>query len=206
VLIGYEDDVVLTSKQYTSGNSNQQHERAAFVQTPRTESLLSAGRYFSMAPPTYLEYSVDQFVNIKSVPGLPVYGDGSHDDTANINTILKEYAGCKLIYFPAGTYIVTNTVFVPPNSRIFGDAYGTAISAVGSNFYNPNAPTTMFQVGNNGDVGVAQISDMLFTVADVLQGCKLASACPSIWSLTELTIPGRSKHRRLQAWRCRILE
>lgn len=33
----------------------------------------------------------------------------------------------------------------------------------------------MVRVGNAGDVGVAQISDMLFTVADVLQGCKLAS-------------------------------
>jgi glucan 1,3-beta-glucosidase len=128
-----------------------------------------------MMPPTYQEYSVSQFVNIKTVSGVPVYGDGVTDDTANINAILLQYAGCKLIYFPAGTYIVTNTIHVPSGSRIFGDAYGTVISALGSNFYNPAAPITMVQVGNAGDVGVAQISDMLFTVADVLQGCKLVS-------------------------------
>jgi len=29
----------------------------------------------------------------------------------------------------------------------------------------------MVRVGNTGDVGVAQISDMLFTVADILPGC-----------------------------------
>lgn len=131
-----------------------------------------------MAAPTYQEYSVDDVINIKTVADLPVYGDGATDDTDNINAILSQYAGCKIIYFPAGTYIVTNTVNVPAGSRIYGDAFGTAISAVGGNFYNPTAPTTMVKVGNAGDVGVAQITDMLFTVADVLQGCKLVSLFP----------------------------
>lgn len=68
---------------------------------------------------------------------------------------------------------MTDTILIPAGSRIYGDAYGTAISAIGSNYYNPNAPGTMVKVGNSGDVGVAQIVDMIFTVADVLQGCKL---------------------------------
>jgi glucan 1,3-beta-glucosidase len=139
---------------------------------------LQNGKYFTKAPPTYKEFAVDQFVNIKSVAGLPVFGDGSHDDTANINAILLQNAGCKIVFFPQGTYIVTNTIFVPPGSRIIGEAW-SAISAVGSNFFNPTAPTTMVKVGNAGDVGVAEISDMLFTVADILQGCKLASFDPS---------------------------
>jgi glucan 1,3-beta-glucosidase len=126
-----------------------------------------------VAPPTYQQYSVDNVINIKTVSGYPVYGDGATDDTANINAILSQYAGCKILYFPAGTYIVTNTINVPKGSIIYGDAFGTAISAVGSNFYNPEAPTTMVKVGNAGDVGTLQISDVIFTVADVLQGCKL---------------------------------
>jgi glucan 1,3-beta-glucosidase len=128
-----------------------------------------------MAPPTYSQYSANQFINIKYASGLPVYGDGVTDDTANINAILQQFAGCKIIYFPAGTYIVTNTIFVPAGSMIIGDAYASTISAVGSQFWNPNSPVTMFKVGNAGDVGQAQISDMMFTVADVLQGCKLVS-------------------------------
>jgi glucan 1,3-beta-glucosidase len=146
------------------------------ITTPRISGLLdSNGKYFTMAPPTYQQYSVNQFVNVKDVSGVPVYGDGVTDDTANINAILTKFAGCRIIYFPAGTYIVTNTIFVPAGSIIVGDAYASAISAVGSQFWNPNSPVTMVKVGNAGDVGVAQISDMIFTVADVLQGCKLVS-------------------------------
>jgi len=141
--------------------------------TPRSSVLLSGGSYVSIAPPTYKEYSASKFVNIKSVTGLPVMGDGVTDDTENINTILAQYAGCSIIYWPAGTYIVTDTINIPVGSRIFGDAYSTAISATGSNFWNPDSPRAMVKIGNYGDVGIAQISDMLFTVADVLQGCKL---------------------------------
>jgi glucan 1,3-beta-glucosidase len=106
---------------------------------------------------------------VKDVSGYPVYGDGATDDTANLNYIASTYAGCKILFFPAGTYIVTNTLFFPSGSRVVGEVW-SAISATGSNFYNPSAPVPMVKVGNAGDVGVAQFTDMLFTVADVLQG------------------------------------
>lgn len=122
-----------------------------------------------MAPPTYQTYDVSEFVNVKSVSGYPVYGDGSTDDTKNLNSIITMYAGCKILFFPQGTYIVTNTIFVPSGSRIVGEAW-SAISGVGNQFYNPSSPVTMVKVGNAGDSGTVEISDMLFTVADVLQG------------------------------------
>ena len=81
------------------------------------------------------------------------------------------------MFFPAGTYIVTNTVFFPAGSRVVGEAW-SAISATGSNFYNPSAPVPMVRVGNAGDVGVAQFSDFLFTVADVVQGELLLAWIP----------------------------
>jgi glucan 1,3-beta-glucosidase len=170
--------------QYTSG-SGPQNQYGTTVTTPRPSGLLNANEdYFTLAPPTYSQYSSNQFVNIKYVNGLPVYGDGATDDTANINAILQQYAGCSIIYFPAGTYIVTNTILIPDGSIIVGDAYASAISAVGSNFWNPDAPVTMVQVGNPGDVGVAQISDMIFTVADVLQGCRLVSSMSQLHFIT----------------------
>ncbi|KAA8645848.1 hypothetical protein EYZ11_010009 [Aspergillus tanneri] len=127
-----------------------------------------------MPPPTYKEYGVNEVMNIKSVPGKPVLGDGSTDDTRNINTILAEYNDCKLIYFPAGTYIVTNTIFVPSGKRIIGDAFASVISAVGSNFANAAEPRAMIRFGYPGDVGVLQVSDMMFSVADILPGCLMA--------------------------------
>lgn len=125
-----------------------------------------------MPPPTYAEYPADEFINLKSVSGYPVYGDGKTNDAPNINAILQMYANCKIIYWPDGTYIVEDTIIIPNGSRIFGEGFAT-ISAVGSNFYNPAAPTTMVQIGDPNDVGVAQIQNMILTVADVLQGCLL---------------------------------
>ena len=139
----------------------------------RPAALLDDGsKYPALAPPQYEQYSVDQFVNIKTVEGLPVQGDGYTDDTANINAILSRYANCSLIFFPAGTYLVTDTVFVPAGSRIVGEALST-ISCNGTNFSDESNPRPMFQVGNPGDVGVAQVSDMLFTLADILPGAIL---------------------------------
>jgi len=75
-------------------------------------------------------------------------------------------------FFPAGTYLVTSTIRIPPGSRLIGEAW-SAISAVGAYFSDASNPRPMVQVGEPGEVGVAQISDMLFTVADILPGCIL---------------------------------
>ncbi|GAB5594024.1 hypothetical protein Unana1_08924 [Umbelopsis nana] len=155
------------------GPVNGMHDAGTTYQTSRSSVLLSGGKYFTMAPPTYQEYSVKDVVNIKTVKRFPVYGDGHTDDTANINAILKQNAGTAITFFPAGTYLVSDTIFIPPGSRLFGEAW-SAISAIGANFTNAAAPRPMVQIGKPGDIGVAQISDMLFTVADVLPGCILA--------------------------------
>ena len=170
-VIGSVSDTWVLGQTYKSNNPTP--GRGGDLQTQRAKVLLQNAKFFTKTQPTFEEYSVDQVLNVKSVSGLPVYGDGETDDTANINAILKKYAGCKVIYFPAGTYIVTNTVRIPPGSRIHGDAYGSVISATGGSFYNPNSPTNAVQIGDEGDVGVAQVVDMMFSVADVLQGCKI---------------------------------
>ncbi|KAF9636830.1 Pectin lyase fold/virulence factor [Lasiodiplodia theobromae] len=163
----------IRGQMYTQGNPHPSHQQNAMIYTPRTSALLSGREYFVMRPPTFREYDASQILNIKSVPEYPVYGDGDADDTNSINAILAQYAGCKVIYIPAGTYVVRNTIFVPRGTRIYGDAYASVISAKGPTFSNPSAPMPMVQIGAPGDVGVAQIVDMMFTVGEVLPGCKL---------------------------------
>lgn len=166
------------SQTYVYGNSyvpggGGSHQTGTTYTSNRVSSLLdSTGKYQLFAPPTYDGYPLTDFVNVKDVAGLPVAGDGVTDDTANLNAIASMYAGCKILFFPAGTYLVTNTVTFPKGSRVVGEVW-SAISADGSAFFNPDAPTVMVRVGEAGDVGVAQFSDFLFTVADVLQGCTL---------------------------------
>ncbi|OIW32653.1 exo-beta-1,3-glucanase [Coniochaeta ligniaria NRRL 30616] len=148
------------------------HDNGVTYDSSRPSVLVTGGKFFVMAPPTYQDYSLQQVVNIKDVKGFPVHGDGQTDDTHNINLILAANAGRAVTFFPQGTYLVTDTIHVPPGSRIVGEAF-SAISAVGPKFANANAPRPMVQVGLPGQRGVAQISDMLFTVADVLPGCIL---------------------------------
>lgn len=155
-----------------NGPSTGSHQTGTIYPTPRSSVLLSNGKYVTVPPPTYQEFDVSQFVNVKQVSGFPVHGDGVTDDTANLQNIISSNAGSKILFFPQGTYIVTNTLLFPPGSRVFGEAW-SAISATGPNFKNADRPIPMIKVGNPGDRGVAQFSDMLFTVADILPGCIL---------------------------------
>ncbi|KAI1107370.1 glycoside hydrolase family 55 protein [Jackrogersella minutella] len=148
-------------------------QKGTTLSTQRAASLVdSSGSFYRFPPPTYQEYGVEHFVNVKQVPSHPVAGDGKADDTASLQAIINKYADCKILFFPYGIYLVTDTLVFPPGSRVFGEAWST-ISATGSKFINPGAPVPMVKVGKPGDVGVAQFSDMVFTVEDVLPGCTL---------------------------------
>lgn len=131
-----------------------------------------SGSFHNAKEPTFEEYDVSQVVNVKNVCGLPVKGDGVTDDTANLQQIINKAAGKKVVFFPHGTYLVSDTLHVPPGSKFYGEAW-SEISATGQKFGDEKEPKAMVQVGKPGDSGVAQFVDMLFTVADILPGCKL---------------------------------
>ncbi|KAI0882532.1 glycoside hydrolase family 55 protein [Annulohypoxylon maeteangense] len=159
---------------YTSDKSTDGvFQKGVTLATARSRSLVdSSGSFYRLTPPTYEEYGIEQIVNVKEVPLYSVAGDGKADDTASLQAIINKYAGCKVLFFPYGIYLVTDTLVFPPGSRVFGEAWST-ISATGSKFINPSAPIPMIKVGEPGDTGVAQFSDMLFTVEDILPGCTL---------------------------------
>ena len=53
-----------------------------------------------------------------------VKGDGKSDDAPSLNAILAQNAADrKVSYFPYGVYIVKSTLFVPPGTRIVGEAW-----------------------------------------------------------------------------------
>ncbi|PRP83184.1 exo-beta-1,3-glucanase [Planoprotostelium fungivorum] len=135
----------------------------------RDPSLLnSVGEYVTLPCPTFVGL---QAINVKNVTGYPVAGNGYTDDTINLQYIISNYINY-VLYFPAGTYRVTQTLFFPPNSRIHGEGWST-LSAWGPLFNNASAPVPLALVGNPGDVGVAQFVDMQFTVGQPLPGCIL---------------------------------
>ncbi|KAK9854691.1 hypothetical protein MYU51_003921 [Penicillium brevicompactum] len=151
----------LTPGQYVSGQS---------LTTTRPDALLSNGKYFTRAQPTYAEYAADQVVNVKDVSGHTVKGDGSTDDVESLNAILADNAAnCKISYFPYGVYIVKDTLKIPVGSRIAGEAWAV-ISGAGDAFKDAKNPKPVVQIGQPNDVGTIEIQDIRFSVAEILPG------------------------------------
>lgn len=85
---------------WTWGNAVPgQFQEGVFSTTTRAAALLDAnGDFFTKDAPTYAGYALDQFINVKNVPNLPVKGDGGTDDSANLNAILAQAAAaCKIV-------------------------------------------------------------------------------------------------------------
>jgi len=140
--------------------------------TSRPAALVNSTGFFQTAvPPTYSEFDISQVVNVKNVAGSPVAGDGSTDDTASLQAILNASKG-KVVYFPYGTYVLTDSLIIPPGSRLFGEAW-SKFTPKGSKFMDARNPRAMIKVGNPGDIGVAQMTDFLFTAASNLPGATL---------------------------------
>jgi hypothetical protein len=142
--------------------------------TSRPSALLdSSGRYFIRKQPDYANYPADRIVNVKNVAGIIVRGDGVTDDSTSLNAILRENAAnCRVTYFPYGVYLLRDTLMIPPGSRIVGEGWAV-LSGAGSAFTDPWNPRAVVQVGYPGDIGVAEIQNMRFTVAEVLPGAKI---------------------------------
>ncbi|KAK6066121.1 hypothetical protein SCUP515_10868 [Seiridium cupressi] len=139
----------------------------------RPAALAPGGYYPVVAAPNFAAYPVSDFINIKDPSqngGYSVLGDNTVDESSALNSILQYVASQnKIAYFPFGKYRVDDTLLIPVGSRIVGEAWAT-ITGYGDAFKDSSSPKPVVQVGNAGDIGVAQIQDMRFTVSDVLPG------------------------------------
>ena len=142
----------------------------------RPSALAPNGKFPVVAAPNYAENPVSDFINVKDPSqngGQTVLGDHSVDEADALNQVLSLAASSnKIAYFPFGKYRVDSTLHIPAGSRIVGEAWAT-ITGNGDFFKDSSNPKPVVQVGNEGDVGVAQIQDMRFTVSDVLPGAIL---------------------------------
>ncbi|KAJ7225020.1 pectate lyase superfamily protein-domain-containing protein [Mycena rebaudengoi] len=143
----------------------------------RAHALVNAfGAYFSKPRPQYENYKDIQFQNLMAFGAA---GDGTKDDTAAINAFLQRFSGCAILcdiqpshsilgpltfltVIEAGTYLVTDTIFVPPGTIIVGQMF-SVIMGSGPKFANQNTPTPVLRVGNPGDTGAVEISDLVIT-------------------------------------------
>ncbi|KAJ3560072.1 hypothetical protein NP233_g11075 [Leucocoprinus birnbaumii] len=144
---------------FSGTNGSGRFVQSNIVSANKPSVLLDgSGKIFGKTHPQYGAYAVNQFVSVKDNGAK---GDGRTDDTAALKAIFDKFAGCKIIFFDAGTYVVTSTLTIPAGTQIVGEAW-SVIAGRGSAFQNINSPQVVVRVGESGSQGVVEISDIIF--------------------------------------------
>lgn len=138
-----------------------------------------------------VQAKLDDFASVRDFGAV---GDGQTDDTAAINRALYQLycrdtntAVRRTLYFPAGTYLVTDTIVIPTYAKLVGEGADCSIillDTVDSTFpgyvaqYGDSLQQTGVNIGNNGAIAPRniEISSMTFQSADISDIFLVASA------------------------------
>ncbi|PVG03211.1 putative glucan 1,3-beta-glucosidase [Serendipita vermifera] len=143
---------------YSGSLTTATYVRSNITPASKPASLLdSSGKVLGLPRPQYETYAPSQFVSVKANGAK---GDGTTDDTAALQAIFDKFAGCKIIFFDAGTYVISDTLRIPPNTDIVGEMW-SQILVKGTNFSDVNNPRVALKFGNTGDQGYLRVSDIV---------------------------------------------
>ncbi|KAJ5490970.1 glucan endo-1-3-beta-glucosidase [Penicillium diatomitis] len=131
--------------------------------------LLSNGVVFERSKPLYETVPASSFVSVKSAGAK---GDGVSDDTAALQKILDSATSDQIVYFDHGAYVITSTLKVPKDIKITGEIW-PMIMANGPKFQDENNPVPAVQIGQKGDVGSVELSDLIITTKGAAPGAIL---------------------------------
>ncbi len=92
------------------------------------------------------------------------------DDTAALQSVLDAAAAQgKVVYVDGGAYLLSDTLTIPPGSRVVGECWAQFVAS-GPKFMDQAQPRPLVRVGRPGDVGTVEIQDLLFTSMQGTQG------------------------------------
>jgi glucan 1,3-beta-glucosidase len=135
----------------------------------KPEALLNNGAVFERSKPLYEDVEASQFISVKSAGAK---GDGTTDDTAAIQKIFDSWTDGQVIYFDHGAYVITSTIKVPKNIRITGEIW-PMLMAHGEKFADQENPVPVFQIGQKGESGNVEMSDLIITTKGAAPGAIL---------------------------------
>ncbi|KAB5515493.1 glycoside hydrolase family 55 protein [Coniochaeta sp. 2T2.1] len=131
---------------------------------PKPDVLLdkATGKVFTRSKPQYENLPVSSFISVKSAGAK---GDGKTDDTAAIQAVFDKATPDQVVYFDHGAYLVTDTVKVPKDIKITGEIWPLIMAGGSTSFKDQANPKPVFQVGQPGDKGAVEMSDLMFETA-----------------------------------------
>ncbi|KAI1393821.1 glucan 1,3-beta-glucosidase GLUC78 precursor [Hypoxylon trugodes] len=131
--------------------------------------LDGAGKIYTRVKPQYETISSTKFVSVKTAGAK---GDGKTDDTEAIQKVLDNAKEGDIVYFDHGAYIISDTVKIPKNIKITGEMW-PLLMATGKKFTDASKPVPVLQVGEAGDVGSVEMSDLVIETKGSLPGAIL---------------------------------
>jgi len=140
--------------------------------------LNGQGKVFERSKPQYEGYPASSFLSVKSAGAK---GDGVTDDTAAIQKVLDSATEDQIVYFDHGAYLITSTIKVPKNIKITGEIW-PLLMATGEAFSDEKNPIPMLQIGEPGDTGSVEISDLILETKGPAPGAILME-----WNVAEAT-------------------
>ncbi|RDW90033.1 exo-beta-1,3-glucanase Exg0 [Aspergillus mulundensis] len=156
--------------------------QTALPAATKPNSLLSSSssKVFERSKPLYESYSASSFISVKASGAK---GDGSTDDTAAIQQILDSATSDQVVFFDHGAYVITDTIKVPSTIKIVGEVW-PVLMAHGDKFSDDQNPIPLLQVGQPGETGSVEISDLTILTKGPAPGAILME-----WNVAEET-PG----------------
>lgn len=129
------------------------------------------GRFFRRTRPQYEAFPASSFDSVKSRGAT---GNGVSDDSDAVQATINANVNTgRIVYFPAGTYVFYKTVTVPPGVRIIGEAWSVIMAGGTTSFQNELQPQPVLKVGEPGQVGNVEISDLMFATKGAQPGAIL---------------------------------
>jgi glucan 1,3-beta-glucosidase len=135
-----------------------------------------SGKVFERSRPYYEEYPASSFISVRSSGAK---GDGKTDDTEAIQKVLDNAKKDQIVYFDHGAYIITSTIKVPKNIKITGEIW-PELMAHGEKFADQKNPIPMLQIGEPGDIGYIEMSDLILQTRGPAPGAIMMQ-----WNLEE---------------------
>jgi len=87
------------------------------------------------------------------------------------NVINSATSAGKIVYFDAGTYLITRTLLIPAGAKNCGEAYPVIMSS--GSFFNNATPQPVVRVGTAGSTGQVEWSDMIVSTQGAQSGAVL---------------------------------
>ncbi|KAM0799623.1 glycoside hydrolase family 55 protein [Usnea florida] len=154
--------------QYTpTGPASFQGVIAEFI---RPKGLSSGNDYYQRSKPSYATIPLSKFLSTRTHGAR---GDGITDDTAALQKVIDTASlSDQIVFFDAGTYRISKTLNVPRNSKLIGESYSSILSS-GPLFANIHHPKPVVQIGQPGEVGSVEWSDMIVSTQGSQPGAVL---------------------------------